>query len=316
MSAPLYLREDDVDRLLTAREVTNVLEQSFLNLAQGRASLQPRVRVVQDKYVLHNLPAISAGLGFAAIKSYLTGPAGVTFVTLLFELASTRLVAVIESNRLGQLRTGCATALAARYLAPSGDLELGLVGTGTVAQGQLEALDSELGDRLKVVRVFGRSSESRQKLVDWASERLQRAVTPCESVELTVRGANLVVTATSSASPVLQREHLGSAGLLCAVGSNWAHRSEVAPAAVLHCRQWWVDNVEQAHKEAGDLVQCPGFDWSVLGALDRLVSQPPERLSETGWVFFKSLGLGLEDLAAAALVYELARERGLGTSIA
>jgi alanine dehydrogenase len=311
---PLYLREAEVERLLQPRELTNVLEQTFMDLHQKRAAQQPRVRVTLDKYVLHNLPSIHAGLGFAGIKSYCSGPGGVGFVTLLFELSSSQLVAIVESSRLGYLRTGCATALAARYLAPQQPLRLALIGTSSVARGQLEALHAEFGERLEEIRVWSPKGESREEFVHWAAG-LDIKVTPAEDLPRAVHGANFVVTASGAVKPVLEAPLLGPSGLLCACGSNSAVKAEVAPETVLHCREWWADSPLQCREEAGDLIQCPEFPWERLQPLDELVTSAPERVSEKSWSFFKSLGVGLEDVAAASLVYHKANELGLGTQV-
>jgi alanine dehydrogenase len=219
-------------------------------------------------------------------------------MTLLFDLDSSELLATIESNRLGQLRTGSATALAVRHLLREGPVRLGLLGAGTVARGQLEALHAELGSRLQDVRCWSRRSG--RGLAEWADSALGRKVTVTQDVPNCVRDANLVVTATSAMTPILDGDSLGPEGVLCAVGANWAQKREVDGTAVHRCR-WWVDDLQQARLEAGDLLLVPDFDWDQLGSLSSLVQEP---VPQQGWRAFKSLGLGLEDLAAASMVYD------------
>lgn len=297
----LYLKEADVEQLLRPAEVTDALEAIF----REGAPQQPRQRVNSGPYVLHQLEAISPALGFASSKVYLSGPAGVRFLTLLFRLEDCSLTAIIESARLGQLRTGCATALAARFLARQPVQKLALLGTGTVARGQLEALRAEVAPSR--VAVWSRRPESRASFVKWAGE-----VQDCASAEEAVDGADLVVVATSSSKPVLQGAWLGAAGLLCGVGVNWAARRELDDDAVRKCDLWVVDSREQARLEAGDLLQTPNFNWDATVELAVALSSPPPAQA---WVGFKSLGVGCEDLAAAALAYQLAQQRGLGERI-
>ncbi|CAN0318285.1 unnamed protein product, partial [Phaeothamnion confervicola] len=295
----LYITESEVHQLLQPRPLTDALEAAFLQQAQGKAVLRPRDRAILGKNVQHTLSAISAEWGVSAIKSYLTGPGGAGFVTLLFSLATSRLLATIEADRLGQLRTGCATALAVRHLA-AGAQKLALFGTGTVATGQLEALQAELGESLVEVVVFSRKEESRRAFAEKMSSLLGRAVGTAESPAACLRGANLVVTATSSKEPLFEAGDLGPGGVLCAVGNNWAYKREIDEATVARCSEIWVDDLTQARVEAGDFIQLSTPVWDRCRPLSELVSLPAE--PREGWVLFKSIGIGLEDLAAAYLL--------------
>lgn len=296
-----HVTEAEVNRVLRPRQLTDALEAAFRSLAEGTALQAPRLRVARPPHVLHNLPSLSASLGRAGIKSYLSGPAGVTFVTLVFELATSRLEAVVESNRLGQLRTGCATALASRYLADPGPQRLGLLGTGTVARGQLEALAAE--HELEWVRVFSRRAESRQAFVAWAREELELEVVAADSLAGALEEANLVVTATTSGQPLVADTMLSPRCLVHAVGANRAGRRELETQVLLSSGLTVVDDLEQARLEAGDLMEVEELDWSELQTLASLVRNPPNSLPPRR--IFKSLGVGIEDLAAACLVLRL-----------
>lgn len=308
---PLYLTEADVDRLLTPRDVTDALEATFRGQGRGENAHLPRFRVRQGKRILHTLPAICESDGVAGLKTYLSGPGGARFVTLLFSLESGGLEAVVESDRLGQLRTGCATALSARYLAPGGDAVLGLVGSGTVAWGQLEALKSEIP--LAQVNVYSRSAEKREEFCRRALEALEVEARPVDSAARAVEGATLVVTATWSREPLLTSTMLAPVCHVCPVGSNWPDKREVDELVVRSAGLVVVDDLEAARTEAGDLLMVEDLDWSRVWTLADLVSgRCPERPDRT---LFKSVGVGLEDLSAAALAVRRAREAGLGTQV-
>lgn len=296
---PRYVTEEEVDRVVSARPLTDALEQAFRALATGQARQAPRLRVTSPPHVLHNLPAI--GLGRAGLKTYLSGPQGVTMVTVVFELESGRLEALIECNRLSQLRTGCATALATRYLAEPGPQRLALLGAGTVARGQLEALAAE--QELAEVRVFSPRPQSRDDFVGWARERLSLEARGCASPSEALEGANLVVTATSSGKPLVEEAMLAPKCHLNAVGANRAGRRELASEVVLSSQLTVVDDLEQARIEAGDLLEVAGLDWGLLVPLASLVANPPARRPDR--TLFKSLGVALEDLAAAVYVLQL-----------
>jgi ornithine cyclodeaminase/alanine dehydrogenase-like protein (mu-crystallin family) len=304
MTTPVFITEEEVNRSLKVVPLVDALQEAFAQVSRGEAALRPRDRVVVGKYVQHTLAAISQSWGLSAVKTYLSGPAGVSFVTVLFSLSQSRQLATIESFRLGQLRTGCATALAVRHLG-KGPQNLALFGTGTVAQGQLEALHGELGERLRTVSVYSRQAEGRQQFAHRMEELLGRPVGAAESPRDCLREANLVVTASASSQPVFSSEELGEGGVICAVGGNWAHKREIDAATVERCRAVFVDDLAQARVEAGELLQLTAPAWDSFKTLADLVSAPAE-LPDTGWVLFKSLGVGLEDLAAA---YLLAKER-------
>lgn len=305
MASQLVISEQQVTRALQPRACTDALERSFRDWGAGLASNAPRARAVLGKQTLHSLSAVSEALGRAACKSYLAGPGGVRFQTLLYGLQPSELLASIESARLGQLRTGCASALAARYLAPQGPLRLGLIGSGNIAQGQLEALHAEFADRLVEVRCWSRKGADR--LRDYAYNQLGRSVVEASSAQHCVAEANLVVTATSAGQPVLLGEWLSeSGGLLCAAGNNQASRRELDDTAVRRCR-WTVDSVDQARGEAGEFLAVSDFDWAALRELKEFGPA-----ATRGWTGFKSLGVGIEDLAAASLIYDevMKLERG------
>ncbi len=308
---PLYLTESEVSSLLEPRELTDALEASFRGLARGEAVQLPRFRVRHHKEMLHTLPGLSRPDGVAGVKTYLSGPSGVRFVTLLFGLESGGLEAVVESDRLGQLRTGAATALSARYLAPPGPLVLGLLGAGTVAWGQLEALAAELS--LSEVRVLSRSASRREEFCRRAAEELGLKARPVDSAAEAVAGAGLVVTATWTRDPVLTEDMLAPICHVCPVGSNKPDRREVDEAVIRRSGLVVVDDLESARTEAGDLLAVPDLDWSSLRTLADLVAGGP--LARPDRTLFKSVGVALEDLSAAALVWRKARERGVGLSI-
>src|SRR5260221_6801596 len=137
---PLYLSEEEVARLLTMPECIDALERIFAEWAAGQASVRPRQRAATEGAMLHLLRAASQGLGRMAAKVYATTRAGARFIVLLFDAGSSELLAIIEADRLGQMRTGAASGLATRWLARKDAAVLGLLGTGTAARNHAPAL--------------------------------------------------------------------------------------------------------------------------------------------------------------------------------
>ena len=315
---PLYLTEEDVGRFLTMEACIEAVEAAFRHWAEGRAANRPRSRAAIPGAMLHALPAASEPLGRLACKVYTTTKDGNRFVVLLFDAASSALLAVIEADRLGQMRTGAATGVATRRLARPEASVLGVLGAGWQAASQVSAIASVR--RLSEVRVFARD---RGRLIDFcgAVAKLGVAVRAAASAEAAVRGADIVVTATSSATPVLSGAWLAPGAHVNAVGSNRADRRELDGDAVARAGLIVCDSIDQARAEAGDLLlaeKAPGTPGAIERAVElaAVVSgKHPGRPDARAVTLFKSLGLGLEDLAAASLVFDRARAAGAGSPI-
>lgn len=315
---PLYLTEEDVGRFLTMEACIEAVDAAFRHWAEGRAANRPRLRAAIPGAMLHALPAASEPLGRLACKVYTTTKAGNRFVVLLFDAESSALLAVIEADRLGQMRTGAATGVATRSLARPDASVLGVLGAGWQAASQVSAIASVR--RLSEVRVFARD---RGRLIDFcgAVAKIGVAVRAAASAEAAVRGSDIVVTATSSATPVLSGAWLAPGTHVNAVGSNRADRRELDGDAVARAGLIVCDSIDQARAEAGDLLlaeKAPGMPGAIERAVElaSVVSgKHPGRPDARSVTLFKSLGLGLEDLAAASLVFDRACAAGAGSPI-
>jgi ornithine cyclodeaminase/alanine dehydrogenase len=310
----LYVTEEEVGRLLTVEACIEALEAAFRQAAEGRAAFRPRSRAAVRGATLHVLPAASETLGRLAAKVYATTRAGARFVVLLFDAATSGLLAILEADRLGQLRTGAASGLATRLLSRPESRTLAILGTGWQARGQVRGIAAVR--RLETVRAWGRDAGRlaafcRDAEILAPGARVLPASTPDEAA----RGADIIVTATSAAEPVLAGGTVAPGAHLNAVGSNRAGRRELDEAVVLRADRIVVDSLEQARAEAGDLLGVPGaLDRAV--ELAAVVAGRQEGRRGAGEVtLFKSLGIGLEDLAAASLVYDLARAAGAGRPV-
>jgi len=309
---PLFLTEDDVGRLLSMEDCLEAVEAVFREWGEGRADNRPRARAAVRGAVLHTLSGGSEVLGRLAAKVYATSRAGARFVVLLFDATSSDLLAVIEAHRLGQTRTGAASGVASRRLAREGASRLGIIGTGWQARSQVKALS--LVRPLEVVRAHGRDRKRLEEFCRETEAACRVRTIPCASAEEAVREADMVVTATSSTQPVLQGDWLRPGTHVNAVGGNRIERRELDDAAVARAGLVVVDSIEQARLEAGDLL-APGRGDPLGRAVelkDVVAGSRPGRRDDAEITLFKSLGVGLEDLAAASLVYDRAIARGDG----
>jgi len=297
----LQFAEADVRRLLPMRECIGALRSAFGEYATGQALNQARRRLYLDTgSVLHALAG--ANSKYFGTKIYSSHPKyGAYFFFLLFDAATAKPLAQFEANCLGQIRTGAATGLAVDVLAGRDADSLAVIGTGFQARSQIDAIRAVRN--LKEVRVWSRQPENRAAFAAAAGARA------CETAEEAVRDAAIIVTATWAKSPVIEADWVRSDAVVCAVGSNDSRRREIPSDLVMRASLLVADDLDQARMEAGDY--CLALDekgWERVTPLAKLVaggiSRPP------GIAVFKSVGLGLEDVAAAAVVFEKASQSG------
>lgn len=324
----LVLRENDVRSMLTVPDAVNVLDAAFRHQASGMSRNQPRSRIVlpEARGVLHVLSAYvpgqpghpeQEGPGLVGLKAYTAFASGVRFAVLLYSGADGRLLAIIEADLLGQTRTGAASGVATRHMARADARVVGLLGTGGQARTQLLAMCAVRP--VEHVRVYGRNPERRRAFCEEMAKTTGVDVTAVASAEDAVREADIVVTATTAREPVLSGNWLRAGTHVNAMGSNWHNRREVDDETIERSAVVVVDALDQARLEAGDLIipaAAGRFDWSRAVELGAVVSgRTPGRTAPDEITFFKSLGIGLEDVAVAGRVYQLARERGLGSDL-
>ena len=331
----LVLREDDVRALLSMPDAMRVLEGMFRRQGAGEVRNQPRVRVAlpEGRGVMHTLPAYvpgqagdpaADGPGFVGLKTYTAVGGKVRFVVLLSSAEDGRLLAIIEADLLGQMRTGAASGVATRHMALPDASVAALIGAG--GQARTQALALAAARPLKTLLVYARDPERCAAFCREVADQIGVESRPVASAEEAVRAAEIVVTATTAREPVMRGEWLRPGAHVNAMGSNWGHRREVDTETVLRSDLIAVDDLQQAQNEAGDLL-IPEHEgrFSLVEAasdgrmveLGRIVAGGVAgRPSAEAITLFKSLGIGAEDVATAAFVYQRARERGVGNEIA
>jgi ornithine cyclodeaminase/alanine dehydrogenase-like protein (mu-crystallin family) len=308
---PLLLRESDVEELLPPADAVEAVDACFARMARGAVENRPRFRLALDGGLLHVMAAADLELGVAGLKSYVGFREGARFVVALFATDRPELVALVEADRLGQRRTGAASAVAARRLARPGARTLGVIGCGWQAESQVECIRAALPDLERVV-VYCRNEERREAFARRFGGE------PAEWYR-DAAAQDVVVTVTSSRDPVLRGEWLRPGALVCAVGANRLEARELDNAVLERAAFVCCDSKEQARVEAGDLVEPVErgvLDWLEVHELAEVVGgELVGRQREEDIVVFKSLGIAAEDLAVAKLVVDRARERGLGVEV-
>ncbi len=310
----LYLTEAEVEQVLDMPLAIELVEEAFRRLAQGEAHNVPRVRARATGVVLHSMSAAAEYLGRVGWKQYSTTPHGARFHVGLYDSASGNLLALIEANRLGQMRTGAATGVAVKLLADPEADSLGLFGAGWQAQSQLAAAAAVRP--LNRALVYSPNAKHCRAFVARMTQQYPFEIGMVEKPRDAADGLPLVITATTSRVPVLDGAWLAPGALVCAIGSNWSEKAEIDMETIRTAERIVCDSVESCRREAGDLIAAAdkgAFHWSrAIELSDVAAGKLPGRISADGIALFKSVGMAIEDLAVASRVYDLARERGLG----
>ena len=317
---PLYLTEDDVGQVLTMDIAIEAVEEGFRQFAIGEAVNHPRARVEAGGGALHFMAASSSGLGVMGTKTYgaVRGGGGdIRFYVQLISIATGEPLAFIEASALGQIRTGAASGVATRYMARDNASTVGVIGSGYQAATQLEAVSRVR--EIASAKVFSRTAARRDEFAKAMTSKLGIDVTPVDSGEGCVEGADVVITITSSSRPVLLGKWLSPGTHINAAGSNHWMRRELDDEAVYRSGLIATDDVDQAKTECGELIHAieRGVKrWQQVRHLADVVSGTiPGRDGEDQITLFESQGIALEDIAAGLRVYELAREKGLGIEL-
>ncbi len=330
----LILREADVRDLLTMPDAVRLLDGMFRRQGKGEIRNHPRARVIlpEGRGVRHTLPAYVPGQagapeedgpGFVGLKSYTVAGGKARFVVLLSSAEDGRLLAIIEADLLGQLRTGAASGVATRYMAREDARTVALLGAG--GQARTQALAMVAARPIETILVYGRDAQRREAFCHEIAQATGVDMRPMASAEEAVRAADIVVTATTSKDPVLRGAWLRPGAHVNAMGSNWGHRREVDTDTVTRSSLIAVDDAQQATIEAGDLL-IPEHEGhfsigeakskGLLVELGQIVAgKVAGRPDESAITLFKSLGIGAEDIVVAAHIYKQAMERGMGQEI-
>lgn len=309
----LYLTESDVLRFLPMSDCIGLMRTAFERLASGEAINQPRRRLhLPTKSTLHYMAATD-GRYFGA-KIYSTNPRfGAHFLFLLYRAEDAAPLAVIEANHLGQIRTGAASALATQLLARPESRCLAIIGSGFQACTQLEAMLATMP--FERVLVWSRSEEKRVAFARQCGVKFN-GVEAAASAQEAVRNADVIVTATNAAEPVLEDSWVAPGAHINAMGSNQARRRELPSELVRRAALIVADSVEQSRMESGDLLLALSeTDWGRVVELQDVVAGRTARSGPDEITLFKSNGLAVEDVIAAGDVYDRALAAGAGTNL-
>jgi ornithine cyclodeaminase len=321
MSKAVVLSEHDVVKMLTMPECIAVMEEALVALARGEVH-QPLRSIVRPEGAagfLGLMPAYRGGerpaFGLKEICLFPGNPArGLDThlgAVLLHSGETGELLAIVNASAITAIRTAAVSAVATKLLALEDACTLAVIGAGVQARSHIDAIMN-----VRDICEIRICSRTRAKAEAVAAEHAEADV--FDSVEEAVRGADIIVTATSSREPILRREWIAPGAHINAVGSSIAAARELDSATVA-AASLFVDRRESTVNEAGDYlfalrdgaIAGPEHIRAELGEL--LTGAAQGRTSNEEITLFKSLGLAVEDLAAAQFLYEKARAEGGGT---
>lgn len=315
---PLYLTENDVQSLLTMTEAIEALEGAFGRQALGETMNQPRDRLFMPHGTYHTMIAADLGLRVFGVKAYTSFKTRCRFLLMLYSTDTGDLLAVIEADRLGQLRTGAATGLATKLLARvQHRLRVGIYGAGWQAESQLQGVCAALD--VSHITVYSRHSEGRLNFCTRMQDLLKIEALPAESPEEASKEQDVIITATTSREPVLKSDWIQPGTHINAAGGNMLNRTELDSHAITRCDLIVVDSIEQSKMESGEFLtpyQQGLLRWEQVVELAQVVGgKHPGRTDPRQITLFKSNGVALEDIAVGALVYNKALKAGSGSHL-
>jgi ornithine cyclodeaminase/alanine dehydrogenase-like protein (mu-crystallin family) len=305
----LILNEHEVTQMLTMPECIRVMEEALADLARGKVTnpLRNVIRAEGATGFLGLMPSYRGDYGLKEVCVFPGNPArGLDThlgAVLLHSGDTGELKAVINASAITAIRTAAVSAVATKLLAREDAKVLAILGAGVQAKSHLEAIP--VVRDIKEVRIFSRSPEKARKLTGNRQ--------PATSAEEAVRGADIIVTATSAKEPIIKREWIKPGAHINAVGSSIKTTRELDSETV-KAASLFVDRRESTLNESGDYLMSgvgPDHIRAELGEI--LIGEAKGRTSKDEITLFKSLGLAIEDLASAQFLFGEAKRLGTGT---
>ncbi|MFO0863878.1 MAG: ornithine cyclodeaminase family protein [Gemmataceae bacterium] len=313
----LLLTEDDVRQLLTMEMALEAVEEGLRQQAREQAHNVSRGRCQTERVMLHLMGGSLRNPGAVGYKAYTTSREGARFHVGLFDGTTGVPLALMQADWLGQMRTGAASGVASKFMAGPDCESVGIYGSGKQARTQLMAICKVLP--IRRIRAFSPNEARRKAFAAEMSDVCHCHVEPVARPEQAAHDMDIVVTATTSRQPVLHGNWLAEGTHLNVVGSNFLHKAEIDMDTIRRCRNIVVDSKEQARLEAGDLVHAleeVSLRWTEVHELNQVVvGKYPGRHHSEDITLFKSIGIGLEDVAVASCVYAKAKQMGVGKEV-
>jgi ornithine cyclodeaminase/alanine dehydrogenase-like protein (mu-crystallin family) len=293
----LFLDEEQVRQHLRMEELITAMEKALINFSAGKVTQPVRSVITVDPPggFFGMMPALSDGLGIKIVTFYPTNaergiPTHMATIFIVDPKTGTPL-AILDGRLITEMRTAAVSAAATKLLAPHDAKVLAILGSGVQARSHVEAL--RLVRQFEEIRVWSPTSKHAERFAEKVGAKSM-------SAESAVRGSDVIITATSSQTPVLQGSWLKHGSHVNAVGAcrpDWRELDDEAMTNAV-----FVDSRDGAMQESGDIILSGAKIYAEIG--EALAGKVPSRANEI--TIFKSLGMAVEDIAAAMLVYRSA----------
>jgi ornithine cyclodeaminase len=319
MSAPdtRWISEDDVGSLMGMGSAIDSLKRGLALEAHGRAINMNKTHISWGKgSTLHAIGAVFPDTGFAATKTWAHTPAGAKPLLILFDSNTGSLLGLMEAFALGQLRTGAVSGLATDQLASKEAKDFALIGTGKQSMMQVRAVLSVR--QIKRVHVFGRNKEKSAQLAAQVEKEFGVEAVSERTIEDAVSCASIITVVTRATEPLLNASMIAPGTHVNAVGAIVPGRRELARDVFERAGMIVVDSIPQARKLSSELIDFYGQDegrWAELQSLSAILASEKRPSPNSGITIFKSLGIGISDLALAIEIYRKAVQLGAGRSL-
>jgi alanine dehydrogenase len=302
-----YITEQDVEKNLGIKETVDILEEAFESFSSGTSFYRPRERIIFEGSVFNTMPGVFQHRNLAGLKTYFANKNGARFVVIIFDTNKAELLAVIEADRLGQIRTGALPAMVTRRMLKKKNQGFCVIGSGYQAETQLEAMASVFD--LDSISVYSRTFSNARKFAERMQQKTGLEIKAYENVSQALKDATIVNTITDSNNSIFGRKDLGDEYHVNLCGGNIPSRREADEDIFLDSDLIVIEDMEQAMKESGEIISLmknhPEKKTVELGDFMKLERNS---LNEKKRTVFKTMGIGLEDVAAG---YVLMKNMGI-----
>lgn len=316
-NSAIWLSEENVASLVSLNDTIGELEKGLRHLAQSKAFNIPKaLGSLGSDASMHSLGSALTEAGYCGYKNWINTPQGAKAVFVLFDTFEGRMLALMEANALGQMRTSAMTGLGTKWMAPANACDMAIIGSGRQALGQIAAVNAVRP--LKRLRVWSPSPEARGAFCSKVRAMLDCEVIEASSLEQATDSAEIVTTITRARAPFLSGALLAKGSHYNAVGAILPSNAEFHQDVFERAGMIAVDdvpNTRKASREFIDYFDQNGRDWSRVRPLGDVIAQNEHLMAGGDITLFKSMGMGISDLSVATLAYQRAQESGIGLQI-
>jgi ornithine cyclodeaminase/alanine dehydrogenase len=322
----LVISEQQVRGLVDIDELIEALEKAHLQYSTGRAVMPVRLVVplpaIQGR--ITSMPGFltdDKALGMKVVTYFQQNPTrdfpAILATIMLFSAATGKIIAIMDGSYVTAIRTACASAMATKILANLESKVVGILGAGVQARAHIEALTRVRN--IGVFKIYSPSGVSAAKLKEEMSGRINSAIEVVSSAEQAVRDADLVVTVTTAKEPIIKADWLKPGTHVNAVGSHRPDLRELDGATLARAKVI-VDSREAIMAECGDILLAIDERSIAPSAVhaeiaEVLAGTKPGRTDESEITLYKSVGIAIQDVAAAHLIYNKALKQRVGTTV-